>query len=127
MRFVDIKNIKNNENEETCIVVIVNIADTVPYAISDPQLEVVNYYDNYAFTSINSLTNIMPTVSINTDQQRYAVGSLTGQVAHTTGGPAGGILGTVSVYDRKGRVVRTVRKGLAEEHRAGGALQAQML
>ena len=85
---------------------------TAPYTISDPQLEIVNYYDNYAFTSINSLTNIMPVVSINTDQQRYAVGSLTGQVAYTTGGPAGGTLGTVSVYDRKGRVVRTVRKGL---------------
>ena len=58
------------------------------------------------------MTNAMPTVNVNTDQQRYAVGSLTGQVAYTTGGPAGGTLGTVSVYDRKGRVVRTVRKGL---------------
>ena len=85
---------------------------TAPYTINHPQLEIVNYYDNYAFTSNSSLTNIMPTVSINTDQQRYAVGSLTGQVAYTTGGPAGGILGTVSVYDQKGRVVRTVRKGL---------------
>ena len=91
---------------------VCNTGYTAPYAISDPQLEIVNYYDNYAFTSINSLTNIMPTVSINTDQQRYAVGSLTGQVAYTTGGPAGGTLGTVSVYDQKGRVVRTVRKGL---------------
>ena len=91
---------------------VCNTGYTAPYAISDPQLEIVNYYDNYAFTSNNSLTNIMPTVSINTDQQRYARGSLTGQVAYTTGGPAGGTLGTVSVYDRKGRVVRTVRKGL---------------
>ena len=91
---------------------VCNTGYTAPYTISDPQLEIVNYYDNYAFTSNNSLTNIMPVVSINTDQQRYAVGSLTGQVAYTTGGPAGGTLGTVSVYDRKGRVVRTVRKGL---------------
>ena len=82
---------------------------TAPYAIRLPQIEIVNYYDNYGFTSNNSLSNIMPTVNVNTDQQRYAVGSLTGQVVYTSGGHA---LGTVSVYDRKGRVVRSVRKGL---------------
>ena len=91
---------------------ICNTGYTAPYTISDPQLEIVNYYDNYAFTSNNSLTNIMPTVNVNTSQIQYARGSLTGQVAYTTGGPAGGTLGTVSVYDRKGRVVRSVRKGL---------------
>ena len=82
---------------------------TAPYAIRLPQIEIVNYYDNYTFTSNNSLSNIMPSVNISTDQQRYAVGSLTGQVVYTSGGHA---LGTVSVYDRKGRVVRSVRKGL---------------
>ena len=82
---------------------------TAPYAISDPQLEVVNYYDDYAFTSNSSLTSIMPVVNISTDQERYARGSLTGQAAYTTGGSA---VSTVSVYDQKGRVVRSVRRGL---------------
>ena len=82
---------------------------TAPYTINHPQLEIVNYYDNYAFTSNSSLTNIMPTVSINTSQIQYARGSLTGQVAYTTVGAA---VGTVSVYDQKGRVVRSVRRGL---------------
>ena len=51
----------------------------------------------------------MPTVNINSNQQQYATGSLTGQVVYATGGEA---LGTVSVYDQKGQVVRSVRKGL---------------
>ena len=86
---------------------------TAPYTISDPQLEIVNYYDNYAFTSNSSLTDIMPAVNINTSQIQYARGSLTGQVAYTTGAAnVGSAVGTVSMYDRKGRVVRSVRRGL---------------
>jgi hypothetical protein len=42
-------------------------------------------------------------------ETKYAVGSLTGHAVLTTAGPA---LGTVNVYDRKDRVVQTVRKGL---------------
>ncbi len=79
-----------------------------PYTISDPQLEIVNYYDNYGFIG-HHLTSAMPTVSISTNQEQYATGSLTGQVVYTTGGEA---LGTVSVYDQKGQLVRSVRKGL---------------
>jgi RHS repeat-associated protein len=79
-----------------------------PYTISDPQLEIVNYYDNYVFIG-HHLTSAMPTVSINTNLEQYATGSLTGQVVYATGGEA---LGTVSVYDQKGQLVRSVRKGL---------------
>ena len=79
-----------------------------PYTISDPQLEIVNYYDTYDFIG-NHLTSAMPTVSINSDQQQHATGSLTGQVVYATGGEA---LGTINVYDRKGQAVRSVRKGL---------------
>ena len=81
---------------------------SAPYTISDPQLEIVNYYDNYGFIG-HHLTSAMPTVSISTNQEQYATGSLTGQVVYATGGEA---LGTVSVYDQKGQVVRSVRKGL---------------
>ena len=79
-----------------------------PYTISDPQLEVVNYYDDYGFIG-NNMTDAMPTVSINATQQQHATGSLTGQVTYATGGEA---LGSVSVYDQKGQLVRSVRKGL---------------
>ena len=79
-----------------------------PYFIVNPQLEIVNYYDNYGFIG-NHLTNAMPTVSINTTQEQHALGSLTGQVVYATDGEA---LGTVNVYDPKGQVVISVRKGL---------------
>ena len=79
-----------------------------PYTIISPQIEIVNYYDSYGFIG-HHLTSAMPTVNINTNQEQYATGSLTGQVVYTTGGEA---LGTVSVYDQKGQVVRSVRKGL---------------
>ena len=79
-----------------------------PYAITDPQLEIVNYYDNYGFIG-HHLTSAMPTVNINTNQEQHAAGSLTGQVVYATNGES---LGTVSVYDKKGQVVRSVRKGL---------------
>ena len=79
---------------------------TMPYTISDPQLEIVNYYDNYDFIG-RSLTSAMPAVSINTNN--YATGFLTGQVVYATNGEA---LGTINVYDQKGQVVRAVRKGL---------------
>ena len=79
-----------------------------PYTISDPQLEIVNYYDNYGFID-HHLTSAMPTVNINTNQEQYATGSLTGQVVYATDGEA---IGTVSLYDQKGRVVRSVRKGI---------------
>ena len=79
-----------------------------PYAISDPQLEIVNYYDSYDFIGHHQ-TSAMPTVNINSNQQQYATGSLTGQVVFATDGEA---LGTINVYDRKGQLVRSVRKGL---------------
>ena len=81
---------------------------TAPYNFISPQIEIVNYYDNYDFIG-HHLTSAMPTVSINTNQEQYATGSLTGQVVYATGGEA---LGSVSVYDQKGRLVRSVRKGL---------------
>jgi RHS repeat-associated protein len=79
-----------------------------PYSIIDPQLEIVNYYDNYDFTG-NDMTNAIPTVDISLEQRQNAIGYLTGTVVFATNGEA---LGTVSVYDRKGQAVRTVRKGL---------------
>ncbi len=81
---------------------------TAPYSISDPQLEIVNYYDTYEFIG-NNLTGAMPSVTIDQEQRRHAIGSLTGQAVYATNGEA---VGTVSVYDRKGQVVRCVRKGL---------------
>ncbi len=79
-----------------------------PYTISDPRLEIVNYYDNYGFIGHHQ-TSAMPTVNVNSNQEQYAIGSLTGQVVYATGGEA---LGTINVYDRKGQLVRSVRKGL---------------
>lgn len=81
---------------------------TVPYSISNPQLEIVNYYDNYNFIGAN-FSNRMPTVSISDNQRQYAKGSLTGTVVYATNGEA---LGSISLYDQKGQVVRSVRKGL---------------
>ena len=79
-----------------------------PYTIIDPQLEIVNYYDNYDFTG-NDMTSTMPTVDISQEQRQNAIGCQTGTVVFATNGE---VLGTVSVYDRKGQAVRTVRKGL---------------
>ena len=81
---------------------------TSPYTITDPQLEIVSYYDNYGFLGTN-LTGAMPSVTIDTDLEPNAIGFLTGQVVYATNGEA---LGTVNVYDIKGQVVRSVRKGL---------------
>ena len=81
---------------------------SAPYSISDPQLEIVNYYDTYEFIG-NNLTSAMPALTIGQEQRQHAIGYLTGQVVYATGGEA---LGTVTVYDRKGQAVRTVRKGL---------------
>jgi len=89
---------------------------TAPYFIVNPQLEMVNYYDNYGFIS-NDFANAMPTVNIDATQEQHAVGSLTGQVTYATDGEA---LGTVNVYDQKGQVVRCVGKrlgGLVEDVR----------
>ena len=82
---------------------------SAPYSISDPQLEIVNYYDTYEFIG-NNLTSAMPALTIGQEQRQHAIGYLTGQVVYATGGEA---LGTVTVYDRKGQAVRTVRKGLS--------------
>ena len=81
---------------------------TAPYSISDPQLEIVNYYDTYEFIG-NNITSAMPALTIGQEQRQHAIGYLTGQVVYATGGEA---LGTVTVYDRKGQAVRCVRKGL---------------
>jgi RHS repeat-associated protein len=81
---------------------------SAPYTITDPQLEIVNYYDGYDFIG-TSLTSAMPTVSITQNQRKYSIGSQTGQVVYATNGEA---LGSINVYDQKGQVVRTVRKGL---------------
>ena len=82
---------------------------SAPYSISDPQLEIVNYYDTYEFIG-NNLTSAMPALTIGQEQRQHAIGYLTGQVVYATGGEA---LGTITVYDRKGQAVRTVRKGLS--------------
>ena len=82
---------------------------TAPYSISDPQLEIVNYYDTYEFIG-NNLTSAMPALTIGQEQRQHAIGYVTGQAVYATNGEA---VGTVSVYDRKGQAVRTVRKGLS--------------
>ncbi|MBR6978615.1 MAG: hypothetical protein IKH88_02135, partial [Prevotella sp.] len=89
---------------------------TAPYFIVNPQLEMVNYYDNYGFIG-NNFANAMPTVNIDATQEQHATGSLTGRVVYATDGEA---LGTVNVYDQKGQVVRYVGKrlgGLVEDVR----------
>ena len=86
-----------------------NTGYTAPYSITDPQLEIVNYYDGYDFIGSN-LTDAMPTVSAISDSQKaYAVGFQTGQVVYASNG---GTLGSISIYDQKGQLVRSVRKGL---------------
>ena len=87
---------------------ICNTGYTPPYTISDPMLEIVNYYDSYDFIGRN-LTGLMTTVTIDQTQRQYACGFQTGQVVYATNGEA---LGSVNVYDQKGQMVRTVRKGL---------------
>ena len=81
---------------------------TVPYTINDPKLEIVNYYDNYDFKDKQQKAK-MPIVNLDNNQKQYSVGSLTGTLVYATNGEA---LGTVNVYDYKGQVVRSVRKGL---------------
>ena len=56
-----------------------------------------------------NLSNTMPTVTVTDTQRQYARGSLTGTLVYATNGEA---LGSISVYDQKGQVVRSVRKGL---------------
>ena len=79
---------------------------SAPYTINDPQLEIVNYYDRYEFIGKN-LISAMPSVTINSND--FAIGYLTGSVVYATNGEA---LGSINVYDQKGQVVRSVRKGL---------------
>jgi len=95
---------------------ICQIGYAAPYGITDPQLEMVNYYDDYGFIS-NDFANAIPTVNIDATQEQHATGSLTGRVVYATDGEA---LGTVNVYDQKGQVVRCVGKrlgGLVEDVR----------
>ena len=79
-----------------------------PYSITDPQLEIVNYYDSHAFLGTN-LTSAMPSVTVNPNDEPNSVGYLTGQAVCTTDGQT---LGSVNMHDLKGQVVRSVRKGL---------------
>ena len=81
---------------------------TAPYTIKEPKLEIVNYYDNYDFKD-NRFTTSMPSVTIDDDQKQYSIGFLTGTLVYATNGEA---LGTVNVYDQKGQLVRSKRKGL---------------
>ena len=84
------------------------VSSDVVGAFANPELEIVNYYDSYDFIGRN-LTGVMPTVTIDQEQRQYACGFQTGQVVYATNGEA---LGSVNVYDQKGQMVRTVRKGL---------------
>jgi RHS repeat-associated protein len=92
------------------IVLVNHLAVTIYYEINTTNVCVliVNYYDHYDFIGKN-LTSTMPTVTINQNQEQYAVGSQTGLVAYATNGEA---LGSIDVYDQKGQVVRSVRKGI---------------
>ena len=88
---------------------ICNTGYSVPYTISDPWLEIVNYYDDYDFIGKN-LTSAMPTaVVVSENQKKYSMGFQTGQVVYATNGEA---IGSISLYDQKGQIVRSVRKGL---------------
>lgn len=87
---------------------ICNTGYTAPYTITDAQLEIVNYYDNYDFIG-KSLAGAMPSVSIAENQNTYAIGFQTGSVVYATNGEA---LGSIIVYDQKGQAVKSVRKGL---------------
>ena len=84
------------------------IPSSLSSALKNPELEIVNYYDNYNFVG-NSLTSAMPTINITEEQKTYAIGFQTGAVVYATNGEA---LGSISVYDQKGQVVKSVRKGL---------------
>src|SRR5574344_123346 len=84
------------------------VSSDVAGAFTNPELEIVNYYDNYDFIGRN-LTGTMPTVTVNDSQKQYACGFQTGQVVYATNGEA---LGSVNVYDHKEQMVRTVRKEL---------------
>ena len=75
---------------------------SAPYTISDPQIEIVNYYDNYGFIG-HHLTNAMPTVSIDTNQEQYATGSLMGQVVYATNGSV-----TRYIYSAAGEKLRVI-------------------
>lgn len=77
-------------------------------ALANPELEIVNYYDNYDFIGRN-LGGAVPSVTVSDSQKQHAVGFQTGQVVYATNGEA---LGSVNVYDQKGQIVRSVRKGL---------------
>ena len=90
---------------------------TAPYAITDPRLETVSYYDNYDFIGQN-MTSAMPSVSVSDSQRMYSTGFLMGQVVYATNGEA---LGTVNVYDQKGHVVRSVRRGLGSTRMVVGS------
>ena len=76
---------------------------------SNASLEIVNYYDSYDFNG-KLFTSAMPAnITVSDYQKQYSIGSLTGTVVYATNGDA---LGTINVYDQKGQVVRSVRKGL---------------
>lgn len=85
---------------------ICNTGYAVPYTIDSPTLEIVNYYDNYDFIDNNQT---MPTINISEDQNRNANGFLAGTLVYATNGEA---LGSVNVYDQKGQITKSVRKGL---------------
>ncbi|MCF0187335.1 MAG: hypothetical protein HUJ98_12720, partial [Bacteroidaceae bacterium] len=76
--------------------------------VEHARLEVVNYYDSYDFMD-KTQKGAMPVVAVTAEQRKYAAGSLTDSVVYASNGAA---LGSVNVYDYRGQVVRTVRKGL---------------
>lgn len=84
------------------------VSSDVAGAFTNPELEIVNYYDNYDFIGRN-LGGAVPSVTVSDSQKQHAVGFQTGQVVYATNGEA---LGSVNVYDQKGQIVRSVRKGL---------------
>ena len=87
---------------------ICNSGYSALYDINDPELEIVNYYDNYDFME-GGTSDKMPVVTVSDNQRQYALGFQTGTVVYATNGEA---LGTICLYDQKGQITKSVRKGL---------------
>ncbi len=74
------------------------------FSLTDPQVEIVNYYDDYTFLSTTACLTLAGTLNFSCSNPSYATTLLTGTITATSDGHQ---LLSVNYYDEKGRVADT--------------------
>ena len=79
------------------------------YALVNPTIEIVHYYDNYQFLSLSALQDSIGNASLNRTGHANATSFQTGQLVKTSNGR---YLCTALYYNQKGQVVETCENTL---------------